>query len=96
MRVIDFLQLILDLDKQTRFFYQGASDNIYAVTELVIKPESVILTTKKASAHALHQWELVTLLQSIADKTIYMQILVLNDYAAFYGIQLHESAAYIK
>ncbi len=48
MRVIDFLQLILDLDKQTRFFYQGASDNLYAVTELVIKPESVILTTKKS------------------------------------------------
>lgn len=96
MRVIDFLQLILDLDKQTRFFYQDKAKELIAVTEIKPTDSAVVLTTKKASTHALHQWELVTLLQTIQDKTIFMRISAENEALPFYGIQLHDNVAYVK
>ena len=46
MRIIDFLQLISDLDKQTQFFYSDADKNLWAISP---SPIAFILRQKKQS-----------------------------------------------
>lgn len=68
MRVIDFLQLISDLDKQTLFYYEDDNKQNFSITNLEVTAEQIYLITKKAERHTLHQWELVTLLNQVKNK----------------------------
>ncbi len=96
MRIIDFLQLISDLDKQTQFFYSDADKNLWAITGVLAESDCVYLATKKTKQHALHQWELVTLLNPLKPKTNFIKIKVEADSANIFGLQIHPREVYVN
>lgn len=88
MRVIDFLQFIKDFDKKIPFYYQLADEEKLVVTGIVENTEQLVIETKKAKSHPLHQWELLTLLNVLNDKTKPVVIKIDQTVKPLYGMQI--------
>ncbi|WP_261806211.1 hypothetical protein [Lapidilactobacillus luobeiensis] len=98
MLVIDFLQLIQDLRRQTQFFYQTPTQKWACgpISVITIKEQPCLVIQMTTQPRSLQQWELTVLLNKpdYLNLPVYLQIE--QQLIAVYGFRLTNGEAWIS
>ncbi|WP_125608194.1 hypothetical protein [Lapidilactobacillus bayanensis] len=98
MYVLDFLQLISDVAKQTPFFFKD-HDSIYSlllpeITEIYQQPS--LLITTNTSKKSLRQWELFVLLNQPEYRQLPVYLQINGQPRAVFGFKLADGKAWLN
>ncbi|MFD1466158.1 hypothetical protein ACFQ4L_08805 [Lapidilactobacillus mulanensis] len=98
MLVLDFLQLINDINKNTQFFYRHDQE-IRALTLVRVEAndgQSRLVIATAVREKSLHQWELLVLLNQSDYRQLPIYLEIDQHQQAVFGFKLADGKAWLR
>lgn len=98
MLVLDFLQLMNDLRRQTRFYYTTKAQKwcLVTVKKITIEKQDCLVMTTAKHSKSLQQWELRYLLDRPDYRPLPVYLDVAGEKIAVFGFRLVDNEAWLN
>lgn len=98
MLVLDFLQLMNDLRRQTRFYYQTKKQkwSLVTIKKATIDQQNCLVITTAKNTKSLQQWELRYLLDRPDFRPLPVYLDVAGEKIAIFGFRIVDQEAWLN